>query len=168
MTERARFDPVSKIHVDAFKSLPNVSLKKLGGGFNKFLLPEQMIKNSVKSVVSMYAKHQDRLFTEGIRSQIVKDAHKLGIKSSEYLEILALHHEKLQDYPSKDVNVVMIRFITHLHHHLMEGKGSYPDLVHDLQEIREKLSRREGYVLRAATNELETQVAKNRLNYIFS
>jgi hypothetical protein len=168
MAEMARFDPVSKIHVDAFKSLPNVSLKKLGGGFNKFLLPEQMIKNSINSVVSMYAKHQDRILTEGIRSQIIKDAHKLGIKPSEYLEMLAVQHEKLQDYPSKDVNVVMIRFITHLHHYLMDGKGSYPDLVHDLQEVREKLNRREGYVLRSVTNELENQVTNDRLNYIFS
>ncbi len=168
MIERSRIDQVPKVGVEAFKSLPSVSLKKLGGGFNKFLLPEQMIKNSINSVVAMYAKHQNRIVSQGIRAEIIQDAHRLGMKPSEYLEMLAFQHEKLQTYPSKDVNVVIVRLITHLHHHLMEGKGSHPDLVHDLQEIREKLNRREGYVLRSVTNELEAQVTNDRLKYIFS
>jgi|GEM_PF-5662840 hypothetical protein len=50
----------------------------------------------------------------------------------------------------------------------METNQSHTDLVHDLQEIREKLSGREEYILRSVTNEFEESVIQERLKSIFS
>lgn len=168
MVDRVRPDQISKVQGDAFKALPHVSLRKLGEGFNQSVLPASMLRTSINSVVSMYATHKNRAQSEGIRREIIKDAHKLGVKPAEYLEMLVSFYERKQDYPSKDVNVVIVRFITHLHHHLMESNKSYVDLVHDLQEIREKLNRREGFFLRSATTEFEESVISERLKCIFS
>lgn len=168
MVERLRPDQISRVQGDLFKALPNVSLEKLKGGFNKSVLPVHMIRNSINSVVSMYAKHQKRVVSEGDRAEIIKDAHKISVKPSEYLEMLASFHERKQDYPSKDVNVMIIRLISHLHRHLMENSKTHSDLVHDLQEIRERLNRREGYVLRSTTSEFEESVVSERLKSIFS
>jgi hypothetical protein len=165
MTERVGVDQVSKVQGDVSKVFPNVSLEKLGGGFNQSVLPEEMIRASINS---MYVKHRSRAISEGIRREIIKDARKISVKPSEYLEMLASFHEKKQDYPSKDVNVVIVRLICHLQYHLMETNQSHTDLVHDLQEIREKLSGREEYILRSVTNEFEESVIQERLKSIFS
>jgi len=83
---------------------------------------------------------------------------------SEYLVMLALEHEKNQEHPSPDINVVIIRFITHL----MKIRRDHTDLIHDLQEVRENLNRLENPEVRILQNDLERQIIHSRLKTIFT
>ncbi len=144
--------------------LPNISLEKLGGGFGKSEAPLKMIKNSVSSVLRAFANLENRAGIQPIRSQIQIDAERLGMSLSEYLVMLALEHEKNQEHPSPDINVVIIRFITHL----MKIRRDHTDLIHDLQEVRENLNRLENPEVRILQNDLERQIIHSRLKTIFT
>lgn len=158
-----KIDEVLGAQAKPITVLPNVSVEKLGGGFGKSEAPLKMIKNSICSVLKAFANLESTSSIQATRSQIQLDAEKLKLSSSEYLVMLAMEHEKNQDHPSIDINIVIVRFITHL----MKIRGDHSDLIHDLQEVRENLNRLEDPEMRFSRSDLERQVILSRLKSIF-
>ncbi len=143
--------------------LPNVSVEMLGGGFGKSEAPPKMIKNSICSVLKAFANLEKTSSIQAARPQIQLDAERLKLSTSEYLVMLAMEHEKNQEHPSIDINIVIVRFITHL----MKIRGDHTDLIHDLQEVRENLNRYEDPEMRFSRNDLERRIILSRLKSIF-
>ncbi len=154
---------VSGIQPISIREIPNISRARLGSGYGLSAAPKKMIAASVRSVLNTYANHIGKLVSSADRSQVHMDAEKLKISPSAYLVMLAGEHERSQEHPSPDINVVMIRFIVHL----MKIRGEHSDLIHDCQEIRENLNHYENVPIILPQNDLERSVVKNRLKSIF-
>ena len=99
-----------------------------------------------------------------IQSQIQEDAKKVGLSVSEYWVRLALEHEKTQINPSTDLNVVMVRFISHL----IKTNSGRTDLIHHIQEVRKDLNLMDEKLERPRLNDRDIQIIKERLKSIFN
>ena len=158
-----KIDQANVAEVKLNLELPNVTLSKLGSGFGKSQAPFKMIRNSICSVLKAFTNLENVSVIQAARSQIQTDAEKLKLTPEEYLVKLAMEHEKNQEHPSLDINIVIVRFITHL----MKIRGDHSDLIHDLQEVRENLNRLVHPDARGSQNSLEAQIIQIRLKSIF-
>ena len=134
----------------------NISKDRLSYGYEASVNFEKVSIEAVQLVSSTYVKTD--------RSEVHLDAERLGISTPEYLVMLALEHERSQEQPSPDINVVMIRFIVHL----MKIRGEHSDLIHDFQEVREYLNRARNVTIKIVETELERSVVQNRLKSLFT
>ena len=142
---------------------PNVSMEKLSGGQGRFQAPPKMIKNSICSVLKAFANFENVSVIQASRSQIQIDAERLGISLTEYLVKLAFEHEKNQEHPNSDINIVIVRFITHL----MKIRNDHTELIHDLQEVRESFNRVVKAEAHGSQNDFESHIIQVRLKSIF-
>jgi hypothetical protein len=141
----------------------NVARAKLGSGFGKSMVSSDWMAKTLNSVVKTYVKHTSKLISNATKPQLLKEAEALGLSLSEYLVMLAIEHEKFQENPSKDLNVVFIRFITKL----IKTNQDYSEIVHELQDVRESLNKVSSFQLPKIEATSFDEVLKARLQNIF-
>jgi hypothetical protein len=142
----------------------HISKTRLGPGFGKSMVSADFMSRTLNSVVKTYIKHTSKLASEATKSHLVKEAEALGISLSEYLVMLAKEHEKFQQYPSQDLNVVFIRFITRL----IKTTKDHSEIVHELQEVRESLNKSEAFATPKVDEAFFKQIARSRLQTLLS
>ena len=128
------------------------------------MVSADFMSRTLNSVIKTYIKHTSKIASEATKSHLAKEAEALGISLSEYLVMLAKEHEKFQEYPSKDLNVVFIRFITKL----IKATKDHSEIVHELQEVRESLNKSEAFTMPKVDEAVFNQLAKVTLQTLLS
>jgi hypothetical protein len=142
----------------------NISKTKLGSGFGKSMVTADFMSRTLNSVIKTYIKHTSKIASEASKSHLAKEAEALGISLSEYLVMLAKEHEKFQQYPSQDLNVVFIRFITRL----IKTTKDNSEIVHELQEVRESLNKADVFKSPVVDEVAFIKISKARLQNLLS